>query len=682
MKKLSIFYKLGIFCFLASLFFGSCNDKDIFEAVEDEGPNWEGDPMVLDVTVTLDRMGGAGTRAGATYTPTDVEYYQNYINPEKFRVLFFDQNDKFLFESKSRWVKIKEQDGEFISWKVSVPFFSYGNDYEYDWDWEEIREILTKENTQFKIALLVNRPDEEYYPGFEYTKWENSPRWFDNSGPHWKRENSIAYQIACEKAGTYIKDGIAPDVKDIFDIHHSQYDPIYDGKDHAGITDGFYSVVLGNHVGKAENSYYNDEPYMSSTSSWADWDSMYIPKNPDGSNAAAWNADKGGRKYTKMPSKKNPIPMFGVQVYQSVDPDEWLKGTTFVLDRQGENPDMPVSLLRSVARVDLLVPDSYEIEYCALYYLNPYARCEPMNIWTPTDQIWNKDHYITDASGKPTGTYCDEQRLMEYGPITENGGTAVGNTTAQQEESSKTKYWEKLAWMYGAWLEKSDVWDWGPKSAEWAQSIVDEVGIDPPQVMNACIQRNNILVLPDNQRFNDVPGYHHYIAYVGERHTNAPSALQNIGNQGSGNPTVFYWTLGMYPKGDYAARARYSIALGDYDNVYGEGFGNACFKDITNENSYPKTHGDTYPAEPGNNMGTIDSGYGSGFMSAYQAGTGPGPLPIIRNHVYTLKLVPVGSRAGSGEAADFRVEGKVTKSESINFSKRIRRSSAPVTTKK
>lgn len=664
MNKFKFLHKIGLLCIMALALF-ACNDKDLPAFDESNGePNWEGDPMVLDVTVTLDMMGGSKTRAGDTYTPSDLEYFQNYVNPEKFRVLFFDENDKFIFESKSRWVKIKEQDREFISWKVSVPFFSYGNDYEYDWDWEEIRNILTEKDSKFKIALLVNRPDNEWYPGFENTKWANNPQWFDNSGPHWKRQNSIAYKNACDKAGYNLIEGVAPDVKDVFDIHHSQYDPIYDGKDFASetvngsviSTAGYYSVVMGNHVGKAENSYINSEPYMSSTSSWVDWKSSYTAVAHQGTATSTWD-----RRLTILPSTEHPIPMYGIQEYFSVDPEAWLKGTTFVLDRPDDNP---ISLLRSVARLDLLIPDDYVIEYCGLFYGNFYARCEPMNIWTPTDQIWNNDHYKTDAAGNIIGTTCDEERLMKYGPITD---PANYEKSQAGQLASKQSYWEKLAWMYGAWLEKKDVWDWGPKSAQWAQGIVDDVGIDPPQIMNPCIQRNQLVVVDESQNFNDVPGYHHYIVYTGERHTNAPSQLQNIGNTGSGNPTVLYWTLGMYPKNNYAARARYSIVVADYDNVYGKGYGSACFRETTNEGSYPKTHGDQYPSEPGNNMGIIDSGYGSGFMPAYQAGTGPGPLPIIRNHVYTLKLVPVSTRSGNGEAADFRVESKVTKSESINF---------------
>lgn len=631
--------------------------------VEDHFPDYVEDnngikekESAINITFTLDRMGG--TRS----TVDELEKIQNYVDPEKFRVLFFDDNDKFLFESKSRWVRIRQEENNFISWQVSVPFFDYGNDTEFVWDWEIIKQKLMSK--KFKIALLVNRPESEYYPGFVYTKWENNPRWFDNSGPHWKRVNSMAYKTyldSLEARGfRAVADSLRakvgePQIKDIFDIHHSQYDPIYDGKDYAGSTSGYYRVVMG--------EYNTEEPQMSSTSSWAKWEENC---------SHGWD-----RRPAKLPDYDYPIPMYGVQEYDSITPGDWLDGTTFSLERPGK--DFPITLLRSVVRLDLYVPKNVPLDYMALYYVNPYARCEPMNNWTPMEKLWVESRHDTvglpNFSGTqglyPNITTCDESRLMAYGPITENGTTG-------DEITSRTRYWEKLAWMYGAWLEKSDVWKWGEESGltgygvNWAKGIVEDVkrrkGIDPPQIMNACIQRNNILVLEDESNFDDDPLYHHYIAYVGERHTNAPSALQNIGNTGSGNPTVFYWTFGV------TGGARYSVALGDFDDRYGKGSNNAFFKDIAGEppaNGY----GNTYPSEPGNNMGIQGGSHGSGFMPFYQDGSGPGPLPMIRNHIYTVKLRrsdDPNTRSGDDlDNLDFIVETEVKRSPTIDFSDRV-----------
>lgn len=743
-----------IILLLVAALFGACRD-DMFL---DESDKWTEDDdkegvYAINLNVTLDVMGG--TRSdGSLLDPrmASIERMQNYVNPEKFRVLFFDSHDKFLFESKSRWVKIKEQDGEYISWKVSVPFFTYGNDNEYEWDWEEIKYKLTHED--FKIALLVNRPDNEWYPGFKNTGLEEQERWFDNSGPHWGRQNSIAYKIACEKAGqNLMKDGSAPDVKDIFDIHHSQYDPVYHGKDSSSgngssnVGNGFYKVVMDNYtagidVGQA--AFAAMRPQMSSTSSWVKWDMQWRPDEADEyikkyagvfkqKSTGSGDPDKMEDVYgwnvrsTLLPSEDHPIPMYGVQSYKQIKGADWLDGTTFVLDRQGEldengEPiiDLPISLLRSVARLDLYIPKQYDVEYVGFQYANIYARCEPMNNWTPTNELWDKtqDHFIGVGE-----TSCDESKLVKYGPITEPEKIGFSE--------SMTAYWKKLAWMYGAWLQKDRrVWNWGANKitkypagtstndSTWAANIVKDVGIDPPQIMNACIQRNERIIVSKDQNFNDEPGYNHYIVYLGERHTNAPSSLNNIGNTGSGNPTIMYWTMGLIDKNNTnprTNRARYSIAVADYegkyDTFYAQKYGskygaktsisqtNAAFRDYcensgTLQNTNPRPgdvtdfisandtyrgYGDTYPARFDNNMGKVSEAHGSGFMPEYQSGNAPGALPIIRNHIYKIWMRPVGYSSGNTRSSgssnfEFDIRSEVKSSRTISFGDRVQRS--------
>ena len=745
---MKISFHLNTFLILVLLagLFGSCRD-DIFL---DDSDKWNEDDdkegvYAINLNVTLDVMGG--TRSDGNLDPgmAMIERMQNYVNPEKFRVLFFDSNDKFLFESKSRWVKIKEQNGEYISWKVSVPFFTYGNDNEYEWDWEEIKYKLTHED--FKIALLVNRPDNEWYPGFKNTGLPETAQWFDNSGPHWGRQNSIAYKMACDKAGkNLMKDGSAPEVKDIFDIHHSQYDPVYHGKDYAN-GNGFYKVVMDDYtenVNTADSSpaYANMRPQMSSTSSWVSWQENAVPDEAQpfidrykGSGIYKARSSGSGRdlmeeiyswgasgvRPTVLPSEDHPIPMYGVQSYKQIKGADWLDGTTFVLDRQGEvdengEPiyDLPISLLRSVARLDIYIPKQYDVEYIGFMYANIYARCEPMNNWTPTNELWDKtqDHFIGVEE-----TSCDEAKLVKYGPITEK------NSLTQSE--SMTKYWEKLAWMYGAWLEKDRrVWNWGakkitgypaaaaPNDSNWAANIVSKAPVDPPQIMNACIQRNERILVRKDQDFNDVPGYHHYIVYLGERHTNAPSNLDNIGRQDSGYQPTLYWTMGLIDRNNPDSktnRARYSVSVADYEGNYSNYYNqkyrttvsqtNAAFRDyFTNsgvlmdpnpgsggqtdffcdESSPYRNYGDVFPARFDNNMGTRGTAHGSGFMTDYQAGSAPGPLPIIRNHIYKIWLGPVtpanGTRSSGKSNFEFDIKSEVKSSRTISFGDRVQRS--------
>lgn len=732
---------LGI-CLLA-LSLGSCVQEDFIDMSDQEKEEEVINGNAIKLCFTLDVMGG--TRS----FQDDLENIQNYVDPEKFRVLFFDENDKFLFESKSRWVKIRQQDGNSFSWQVSVPFFSYGNDDtdKYDWDWTLIKNKITSK--QFKIALLVNRPENEWYPGFKNTGDENASRYFDNTGPHWGRVNSIAYKLYLdqlaeegnnEKRNAEIAKVGNPDIKDIFDIHHSQGDPIYNGKNYHAVGENgrYYDIVLGENM-KLSDSETVSFPSMSSTSSWVDW---------EGSDPNGWD-----KRPTKLPSRAYPIPMYGVQTYEPINEEEWLEGTTFSLNRKnpdGSDYDKPISLLRSVARLDLKIPKDYTIEDCVLFYSNIYARCEPMNNWDPTDKIWYEGaHYMEDAdlsdeffqnNNDFTGsriTTCDEDKLMKYGPITENGfaqdqykydpktrrltaPTLPTKTTGTVEES-RNAYWEKLAWLYGAWLAKD--WDWGAKdhstgkNKAWAQNIVNKVkqekGIDPPMIMNSCIQRNEVVYVPKSACFDDGE-YNHYVVYIGERNTNDPSGLNNIANTGSGNPTIMYWSLGLINK--QGKKARYSIAIADYQEKYGPCYEYAAWRDITREEVWDEyrgsSSGGTYEfygngdvfatnTVPTNNMGvpsvdyrkgvedvkdnslhtyscylkggtsTVDNfvsgSYGSGFMPAYQRGDCTGPLPIIRNHIYTITLVPDTRTRSYDDYPNFRIVSDVKRSPTIRF---------------
>ena len=114
----------------------SCTDA---EFVVDDGQNsgvpYEGD--VLTVNFTLDNMGGATTRVIPALD--DLDKWENYIDPEKVRVLFFsceedgengEKKDLFLFESKSRWVRQLDSNPERSLWSVSVPMYSNSNDME------------------------------------------------------------------------------------------------------------------------------------------------------------------------------------------------------------------------------------------------------------------------------------------------------------------------------------------------------------------------------------------------------------------------------------------------------------------------------------------------------------------------------------------------------------------------
>ena len=147
------------FLLLAVFAMNSCSDSndDLLAEIEQPvSPEEQDHGYSIGLTITLDAMGGRA----ATPDNDPLWEFENYIDPQKFRVLFFDKDNKFLFESKNRWMKQIETSNDNSRWYVSVPFFTYGN--EDNWDWKKIKGKMMEGD--FKIAILANRPEIECYP--------------------------------------------------------------------------------------------------------------------------------------------------------------------------------------------------------------------------------------------------------------------------------------------------------------------------------------------------------------------------------------------------------------------------------------------------------------------------------------------------------------------------------------
>lgn len=653
-----------LFYFFACVFLTSCI-YDNFD--ENFDPDHFGDEELaeiqkgysLSLTVTLDKMGGtAATRVNALSSKElmDLEEIENYINPERFRVLFFDDKDRFLFESKSRWVKRLSEKDDFTTWFVSVPVFPYGNDMDYDWDWPEIRKALTKEDEDdpktFKIAILANRPLDEWTPQFKDTGIE--PDWFDNSGPHWDKKDT--------------------GVKSVFDLHHCQYDPIYTGKSWTGDRkdmnqyEGVYEFIAGYDPSLGDKQWLT----MGSTSSWVDWGT----KDDDNRDPYGWDL-----RYFKAPSRDYPIPMYGIQEFDAIM--DWTAGTPFNLS-EITSPTLynvkSVSMLRSVVKLELLVPKSVgTINTSMIFYPNIYARCEPMDVWTPTDKIWRGLHgeddewgdgfvrkdgeIIYDDEGNPE-QYCEWKSIWNYGRITKNGDPT-------DVSSSFKTFRERISWFYGAWndidpativtdedgnvIDKGQSW-WNFQSQRGkgfgAVTLVDErkVGdnnpIQYPRVFNPCTQRNN-LVLCDKVFYDD-DDFYHFVVYTGERNINDPSDILNLGDNGGGKPTVIYWMINVEKNGD---QKTYAIPIIDYDK-------------IPANNSPAKTVEYKFAPNTPNNKPTQ-------VLHDYELSVFNGdiylPWPLIRNHVYRLTLTPKPGTTRSGDDGTIAVHSEEMHSESIRF---------------
>lgn len=585
----------------------SCSDNDLVmpDGSGDSDMNAE-EGFSIGFSVSLDNMGGPATRISAVYNDAKLQEYENYVDLEKFRVLFFDSDDKFLFESKNRWVKKLDtgSDPAASEWYVSVPLYTYGN--ELNWDWNTIRTALT--SGSFKIALLVNRPDKDWYPGFKNTGMENGEiaGWIDNRGPDWGPEMTGK--------------------KDIFDLHHCQYDKLYHGKSYSNGINNFYDFIMEDFSG----SYSSMQPKMGATSSWVDWNGE--------------SSMKSGKKAFKMPDKDHPIPMYGLQVFNAIDSEKWRKGTTFVLNRKGE--DNSIALLRSVVRLELWIPKNTtgvsDVGFIGLCYPNIYARCEPMNNWTPTDQLWAEENSGNEYNIES----CKEMAsILEYGPICKDGDGTSTNTS-----TSKRDYQQRLAWFYGEWLKKG--WNFGTHSGNvltntYVENMVSQHG-PSPKIFNSCIQRNTV-VFCDNSKISD-NNYYRYVVYTGERNINDPSALDKLGDNGGGKPTVLYW---MFNQGSKL----YGLPITDYSNSSNPAYSIPTMS--YSSASPPETHDYVNTYENENKVAN------TGYMQKVMKQTDPKnlPWPLIRNHVYVIKLAK--TKADTGTLADFAITSEDLHSEDI-----------------
>lgn len=609
----------------------------------------------INLVVTLDKMGG--TRAASSYNPLELEEIENYIDPEKFRVLFFDDDDKFLFESKSRWVKKLDPGSIHSEWLVSIPVFTYGNDvfdYEYEddngnivevkgeeWDWETIREALTTKS--FKIAILANRPELDYYP--KLSGIDIGAHWYDNKGPYW-----------------YPKD---TGKKDVFDLHHCQYDPMYHGKSatdlnpeeakkYSGLGIGFYDFIMDDWktVSDKNKEYYDMRPKMGATASWVNHtDRRTLPAGSPG-DMTKNNSDY---PYAILPSYEHPIPMYGIQKFDPIT--NWTKGTPFnVSDLAGSGSDEyhfnTISLLRSVVRLDLLIPQaSYPTRpnLVGLWYPNVYSRCEPMDVWTPTDDIWEDDHEND----------CEWNDIMNYG-LTVSAKEQIGGTNAKngtiRNADNKLDFQNTISWFYGAWKEK----DWKFLNSEGKDlTPIDVPGLSYPKIFNPCVQRNKFVIssictdpeIPDAGIQGDVThlyndGYWHFVMYTGERNMIDVNRIPLQGAQTSYTVTWMFKDCDRnqyfcIPIADYSKPQQYATnCFGPYKDEDWDGSSNLpkeskdnARKETTKILKYADTLRDNVPAK------------GEPFQDNKFKGEEPRdemPWPLLRNHIYRITVTGPG----------------------------------------
>lgn len=592
----------NIFILFFLISFVSCTEDLIVpDEITPDDENYK-DVYSLNFMVTLDNMGsGISTRGVANMNdPASIIRNENYIDPERFRILFFDESNMFLFESKNRWVKQVDANDAFSSWFVSVPFGAFGNDSygegkEYDWD--KIRTHLTSK--KFKIAVLANRPNQLLYPGFTDSQLSLPDGVFKNDGPNWGPDDSGK--------------------KSLLDLHHCQYDIIYADKGvHSDASASYYDFVMDN--------INSSQPTMGASIHWVNFD----------------DSDRvllGGSTYMRdniMPGSQHPIPMYGIQEFEPINPNLWVVGNSYDLSNLPTDvyPDSDydyraISLLRSCVRIDLVIPKTIKNgakpKLISLWYSNIYSRCEPIDTWTPTNKIWNEDH-----------NQCEWKSILAYGPVSSNSAPGNGST--------KADYQKRISWFFGAWKDMG--WKFMTRQ-NTSVSVVAETSTTPyPRIFNTCIQRNKVIRCESadvSNLYDD--NCWHYVVYTGERNINDPNTLPTMTKNPYIETFVITWDNSKY----------YCIPLLDYDNNNDPDAAN-----IFGPHTDGSMAGGNWPSAMNTYIGTLTSEKGSNL-----------PYPLLRNHVYRFKLK--GTKAGEdGEPENFTVESDVFHTNSIDFSGKVK----------
>ena len=562
---------------------GACTDDPLMETNSSEkDTNIEAFKDVYSICfdVTLDQFGGRmNTRA--TSDDAMLEEWENYLDPQEFRILFFDKDDNFLFESKTRWFTKTDAGNGNVAWRVGVPIFSYlsdefvdnnrddsGQAAEADYNWDRIAEIMRTDG--FKIAILANRPETVEVPVISdfNPKYNNLIKDFADNGPFWNATNSIASYDLTNIEKEDEKNEILKKIRKVFDLHHCQFDPLYLSKSASNNGDvdnrnGWYDFLM-DYDQESRNGV--DLPYMGAMSSWLSKDrvrNVYGPKSnkefnvteerniryyrlpidqiiaedhdmKDEVDVTLQNKDKTITNTFSAAKEVGPlntdkpqyIPMYGIQEFEALT--DWSKGTTFNVSTQtasqtGEYDYKSIFLLRSVVKLELRIPmydnnGNYvkvNNRWAQMMLNNYMARCEPMDVSTPTDQIWEADH----------GNNCEWNRIRDYGLL------CTGN--------ANDDFKQRLSWFYGIW-QKQKFWDFSQH--KMTKKVPEDY--EYPRIFNPLTQRlQNVFItdcylpiMPDytlDDNGKKVPVYskqnfHRWVIYCGERNINDPTTLGDM----------------------------------------------------------------------------------------------------------------------------------------------------------
>lgn len=657
-----------IFILFFTVFLWGCTDEPLIEDNGSEKPFFNieefSDGYSIAFDVSLDRFGGANSRD--ENDEAQIIEWENYLDPEEFRVLFFDQNDQFLFESRSRWFTKVTSTSTADKWRVGVPLFPYLSDgfdennsdnddsaleEGYNYNWDGIIEIMRTQS--FKIAILANRPTKVRVPSLsDLDPTKMKLKNFGKNGPFWSSLNSIATE-----------DRKGKEVKKVFDLHHCQYDPIYENKNKDG---NAYSFLFDYGDETMDDGSIANVPLMGAVSSWLHGakirkitkyntslqatsdteDKRYyrlpveqdLDANESGLNIryAYLNTEGKEEAPEKLPEDSQYIPMYGIQEFNPIA--NWVKGTTFNLSQQvgsqtGDRIYTPITLLRSVVKLELRIPmkdsDGDEIDvdntWAQIWENNYMARCEPMDVSTSTNSIWKDNHTASDWLDP--SEVCEWTRIRDFGPLVDNANKNLNIR-------------EKLGWFYGCWQDENMGWDFGSISvpAEGTTFGNFKAG-DYPRIFNPITQRLKSALITDCKK--DINGqYYRWIIYCGERNINDPNTVTDSQEQ---TAYVNFFRIRIKRKVDGSDKWYiYDIPITDYTEADNPAFSYLKELGSADESTSLERIKDMYnvPSNMNTYFGDIAKTKNVKHL----------PFPLLRNHFYRVNVT-----FGNGDDIDVQV---------------------------
>ena len=189
------------------------------------------------------------------------------------------------------------------------------------------------------------------------------------------------------------------------------------------------------------------------------------------------------------------IPMYGIQEFGALE-NFWMEGTVFDLsDFNRQTPSSyecsDIYLIRSVAKVELYIPSSYEAHHVFLRSQNRLARCEPVDVVTNTKDTWFD---ISSNASASHDSHCEWTKLLGHTPFYDLSGDL-------------NSYQDALAWYYRSW--------------ENVESKVDDPYL--PHIINPVIDRSDFTLFIKTD--SDKNKYDRYVLYVPEKFVDDPNVV-------------------------------------------------------------------------------------------------------------------------------------------------------------